>query len=188
MIVMIFLALLLMQNTGPGAALTSNSATISITRAVISPGGVLRCEWKIQNHGKQKLHVYASYLRGLSDGMIDKIDDHTILVRTTWLEPVEAYPAYYMPPPEFIDLAPGTEATGSFERRIKSLSKHVSRVQLVVASGYDISHLTEDINTSLKQGREFQGNPIVRWQQLGYSSPAPLVHKATNSYANPTNP
>jgi hypothetical protein len=187
MIAMIFLALLLAQNTSPGAAQMSNSATISITRAVISPEGVLRCEWKIQNHGKQTLHVYASYLRGLSDGMIDKIDDHTILLRTTWLEQVDAYPAYYMAPPEFIDLEPGTEAAGSFERHIKSLSKHVSRVQLVVALGFDISRLTEDIHASLKQGREFQGNPIVRWQQLGYSLPAPLI-QMPHSYANPRNP
>jgi len=112
--------------------------------------------------------------------MVGAKDEHTLLILTTWLnEQKDTYPAYAFPTVEFIDLAPGAEASGTLERH--SVSKRESstrkRVSLVVGYMTSAEPFRADMEKSLKAGIEFQGNPIVRWQKLQYSEPIILSRR-----------
>lgn len=154
--------------------------TVTVTEAVLTQGGNLRCKWKIRNDGNKITHVYASYLGSATDDMVDaRRGGQMILIRTTWLQETSAYPAYYVPPAEFIDLAPGAEKSGVLLVHLPSFSKSTiaRRLQLVVAFGTNIAKLKADIKESARKGVEFQGNPIVRWQTLAYSAPTSIMQR-----------
>ena len=100
----------------------ATSLQVVVTEATLTPKGVLRCQWRIRNVGREVVYVYATFLHGSAEDMLDLAPGRTALVRTTWLREIKAYPAYYSPQPEFLDVAPGAEITGSFERH--SQAKH----------------------------------------------------------------
>ncbi len=146
---------------------------VTVIEAVVTPDGVLHCKWKIRNDGKEVLHVYAPYLRGSADDMIDALNAKTSIVRTTWLREVPQYPMYYFPKLEFIDVLPGAEITGALERRPQSKSEtaHLRELEIVVGYGTDTEKLRGDIQELLNKAVEFQSNALVRWQKLVYSEP-----------------
>lgn len=146
---------------------------ITVTEALVTPDGVLHCKWKIRNDGKEMLHVYAPYLHGSANDMIDGLNAKTAVVRTTWLKEVPIYPMYYFPKLEFMDLLPGAEVTGALERRPQSKQEtsHLREMKLVVGYGTDTEKLNSDIQELLNKAVEFQSNALVRWQKLAYSEP-----------------
>jgi|HubBroStandDraft_5_1064220.scaffolds.fasta_scaffold48944_3 hypothetical protein len=146
---------------------------ITVTEAVVTSDGVLHCKWKIRNDGREVLHVYAPYLRGSSDGMIDALNTKTSIVRTTWLSEVPVYSMPYFPKLEFIDVVPGAEITGALERRPQSKQEtaHLRELKIVVGYGTDTEKLNSDIQQLLNKAVEFQSNALVRWQKLVYSEP-----------------
>jgi hypothetical protein len=152
---------------------------IAVTEALITPDGVLHCKWKIRNAGKDVVHVYATFLHGSSNDMLDVAHGRPALVRTTWLREVKAYPAYYLPKPEFIDVPPGAEITGSLERRpqAKQKASQLQKLEIVVAYGSDIEQLKSDIQQALAKGTEFQANAVIRWQSLAYSAPVDVLRR-----------
>jgi hypothetical protein len=153
---------------------------IVVTEATLTPTGVLRCQWRIRNVGKEVVHVYATFLHGSADDMLDLAPGRTALVRTTWLREIKAYPAYYFPQPEFLDVAPGAEITGSFERRSQPKQRidQLETLRFVVGYGADVERLKGNIQQSLAKGTEFQVNAVVRWQSLAYSDRAAVVRRA----------
>ncbi|HZU30619.1 MAG TPA: hypothetical protein VFB79_05855 [Candidatus Angelobacter sp.] len=150
---------------------------VSISHAVVSRAGMLSCEWSIRNEGSKLLFVYASYLRGSADDMTELLDQRTLLIKTTWLKEVAAYPAYYVPKLEILRVEPGTQITGHLERQLKSPLRAISTVKLVVGVGIDDQQLVSNVEETLKKGIEFQGNPIVRWQLVTFSKSIPVEHR-----------
>jgi hypothetical protein len=146
---------------------------ITVTGAVVTPDGVLHCKWKIRNAGTEVIHVYAPFLHGSSNDMMDTLNTKTSIVRTTWLSEVPVYPMHYFPKLEFIDVVPGTEITGALERRPESKEEtaHLRELEIVVGYGTDTEKLNSDIQLLLNKGVEFQSNALVRWQKLVYSEP-----------------
>jgi len=146
---------------------------VTVTEAVVTSDGVLHCKWEMRNDGKEVLHVYAPYLHGSANGMIDALNTKTPIVRTTWLREVPQYPMYYFPKLEFIDVAPGAEVTGALERRPQSKEEtaHLRELEIVVGYGTDTEKLNSDIQQLLNKAVEFQSNALVRWQKLVYSEP-----------------
>jgi hypothetical protein len=156
---------------------------VVVTEATVTPKGILRCQWRIRNVGKEVIHVYATFLHGSAEDMLDLAPGRTALVRTTWLREIKAYPAYYSPQPEFLDVAPGGEITGSFERRpqLKQKMDQLETLRFVVGYGTDVERVKSDIQQSLAKGTEFQGNAVVRWQSLAYSDPVRVVPRSDTS-------
>jgi hypothetical protein len=150
---------------------------VSVSHAAITRAGVLSCEWSIRNVGDKPLFVYASYLRRSADDMTELLDQETLLVKTTWLKEVAAYPAYYLPKLELLRVEPGTEITGHLERQLKSSSRAIRAVKIVVGVGIDDRQLVADVKETMNKGIEFQGNPIVRWQLLAFSESIPVKHQ-----------
>lgn len=169
----ILVALLAVCSAGQDAP----APTVSISNAVITRAGVLRCKWSIRNGGDKPLFVYASYLRRPADDMTQLLDPKTVLVKTTWLKEVAAYPAYYFPKLELLRVEPGTEITGHLERQLKSPSRGIRAVKLVVGVGIDDRRLVANVEETMIKGIEFQGNPIVRWQLLVFSKPFQVEHR-----------
>jgi hypothetical protein len=149
---------------------------VTVTEAIVTSDGVLHCKWKMRNDGKEVLHVYAPYLRGSSDDMIDALNAKTSIVRTTWLREVPPYPMYYFPKLQFIDIVPGAEITGALERRPQSKQETASlrKLEIVVGYGTDTEKLNSDIQQLLNKAVEFQSNALVRWQKLVYSEPVDI--------------
>ena len=169
----ILVALLAVCSAGQDAP----APTVSISHAVITRAGVLSCEWSIRNGGHKPIFIYASYLRGSADDMTELLDQKTVLVKTTWLKEVAAYPAYYFPKPELLRVEPDTVITGHLERKLKSPSRAVRAVKLVVGVGIDDRRLRANVEETMNKGIEFQGNPIVRWQLLVFSKPFRVEHR-----------
>lgn len=152
---------------------------LTVMEAVVTPDGVLHCKWKMHNAGKEVIHVYAPFLYGPSDDMLDITRGGTALVRTTWLREIKAYPAYYFPKPEFIDVAPGAEITGALDRSPQAKQKAIKlqKLRIVVGYGSDTDKLNSDVQQSLTKGTEFQANAVIRWQSLAYSAPVDVVQQ-----------
>jgi len=168
----ILVALLAVCSAGQDAP----APTVSISHAVITRAGVLSCEWSIRNGGDKPIFIYASYLRGAADDMAELLNEKTVLVKTTWLKEVAAYPSYYFPKLELLRVEPGTVITGHLERKLKSPSRAVRAVKLVVGVGIDDRRLVANVEESMNKGIEAQGNPIVRWQLLVFSKPFRVEH------------
>jgi len=153
---------------------------LAVTEATITPNGVLRCQWRIRNVGKEAVHIYATFLNGAAEDMLDLGPGRTALIRTTWLRQIKAYPAYYVPQPEFLDVASGAAITGSFERHLKSKQQidQFERLRFVVGYGTDVERVKSDLQQSLAKGTEFQGNAVVRWQSLAYSDSVKVVRRS----------
>ena len=152
---------------------------VALTEAVVTRDGVVHCKWKMRNTGSELIHVYGPFLHGSSDDMLNVLQGGVVLVRTTWLRDVKAYPAYYFPKPEFIDVAPGAEIAGALERRLQAKAKasQMQRLEMVVGFGSDIERLHSDIQQSLTKETEFQANAVMRWQSLAYSAPVDVVRR-----------
>ena len=172
-----------------GAGLLSNEAlqqksvkahlplSITLTSAALSPKGVLRCAWKMRNNGGETIHVYSSYLERSSVDMVQPRNGQMLLILTTWLnEQRNTYPAYEFPKPTFIAIEPGKEVAGTLERSV-SIQQIGSRQKIALVIGYvtDFVQFRKDMENSLQRGVEFQGNPIVRWQKIQYSTPVQLM-------------
>jgi len=151
--------------------------SVIVTGATLGQNGVLRCTWKIRNNGSKLIHVYSSYLKSSGVDMIQSSDKRTLLLLTTWInEQKNTYPAYGFDAPEFIDLEPGGEASGAFERSVSV--RHIETYKkIILAVGYvtDIVQLRNDLQNSLKRGVEFQANSIIRWQKIEYSTPVKMT-------------
>lgn len=158
---------------------TSVPLSVMVTSATLEPKGVLRCTWKLRNASDKTIHVYSSYLKNVGVDMVQVKDVQTVLVLTTWLtEQRQTYPAYDFPAPAFIDLDPGQEASGTLERKVSIRKIGASKkIELVLGYIADLSHFKKDLEDSLKQGIEFQGNSIVRWQKVQYSTPVRLMRR-----------
>ncbi len=156
---------------------------IVLTQATLTPKNVLRCQWKVRNMGKEVIHIYGTFLHGSAEDMLDLAPDRTALVRTTWLREIEAYPAYYVPKPEFLDVAPGAEITGYLERNAQPKKEigQLKTLRFVVGYGTDVERVKSDIQQSLAKGIEFQGNAIVRWQSLAFSDSVKVVRRSETS-------
>jgi hypothetical protein len=178
--------LLVLLVTAPALCWSGEKATalqVVVTDATLTPKGVLRCQWRIRNLGKDVVHVYATFLHGSAEDMLDLAPGRTALVRTTWLREIKAYPAYYFPQPEFLDVAPGGEIAGSFERHSQPKQKidQLETLRFVVGYGTDAERLKGDMERSRVKGSEFQGNAVVRWQSLAYSDPVKVVRRSETS-------
>jgi hypothetical protein len=153
--------------------------SVKVTSATLERRGVLRCTWKLRNESDKTIHVYSSYLKNFGVDMVQVKDGHTVLVLTTWLtEQHQTYPAYDFPAPAFIDLDPGQEASGTLERKVSIREIGASqKIELVLGYVADLAQFRKDLDDSLKQGVEFQGNSIVRWQKVQYSTPFRLIRR-----------
>lgn len=158
-----------------GGETANGPLRVRIEHARVSPGGIVRCSWTLHNTGSAPLYVYASFLDGVSNDMVEDNSTGGLLLRTTWIDVIQSDPIYYFPPARFIEIRPGGTLTGELKGHMVAHRKKALTAQMVIGYGASIDQVQKEIAQSLQKGVEFQGNPIVRWQTLAYS-PAIALH------------
>jgi hypothetical protein len=154
-----------------GQASPKAPVSVFVTKAFITPDGILHCQWTIRNNGKEPVEVFSSFLEGMTEGMVE-IGAGTVLVQSTWPSELPGYPIYSFPKERFVNLAPNELISGELARHIAPAGhgSAVTEVRLLIGYGHNRERIEADIQRSRKEGVEFQGNAIIRWQTTAYSS------------------
>lgn len=150
----------------------SQNVTVSIQSVSCDQKGKVTLDWLITNSGKTPVHVYATFLKGPTASLDFNESSHLLTIWTS-LSSEATFGVNAYPQAKFVKVMPGAVLRGRFTDSPKRNPpiKGVTQIAFAVAFGQSV----ESVQTRLRGGNYIHpANPIVQWQQIAKSAPAPL--------------
>jgi hypothetical protein len=153
--------------------------SVSITNASCDHRNKPAFDWEITNPAGEPVFIYSTFLKGQSAG---STLDESLHLYTIWTSlPKEAdYSVNDYRPAMFVSLKSGETLKGRFVEypgvpdtcaECGKVPRGATNLEFAVAFGWE----TDSVKKELRDGGYVHpANPIVHWQQIAKSAPAPL--------------
>ena|ERR1700694_1335117 len=157
---------------------------VHISNVTYSCATGIRFDWRLKSASPSVVYIYTPFLAGQAADLLEyDYGTGTVLIPTS-TKGEASFPPYSYPEPTFRPLALQEVIEGHFREPISSQlsckSLRPKKLVFEIAWGTDTRKVLTEIARVKKEGRVHPANPIVHWQKLARSEPAPIKYIGRN--------